>query len=65
MDENLGAHFLWTAHNQIEAKWDYVRAWDAGWINRTEVAFPSSSESIFDVNPAYKYEPNDQALFLE
>ena len=28
---------LWTAHNEIEAKWDYVSAWDLGWINTTAV----------------------------
>ena len=28
---------MWTAHNEIEAKWDYVKSWDLGWINKTEV----------------------------
>jgi len=30
--------FLWTAHNEIEARWDYIKAWDMMWINQTEVA---------------------------
>lgn len=25
--------FFWTAHNEIEEKWDYVKAWDLGWLN--------------------------------
>ena len=65
MDENLGAHFLWTAHNEIEAKWDYVRAWDLGWINRTEVANPLAPETMFEVNQAHKFEPKQEGLFLE
>ena len=33
--------FFWTAHNEIEEKWDYIRAWDLGWINKT--ALPDES----------------------
>jgi len=36
-DRHVNATFMWTAHNEIEAKWSYVRAWDLGWINKTEV----------------------------
>ena len=36
-DRHVNATFLWTARNEIEAKWDYVKAWDLGWINKTEV----------------------------
>lgn len=28
---------MWTAHNEIEEKWDYVKAWDLGWLNQTAV----------------------------
>jgi len=31
-DRHVEATFLWTAHNEIESRWDYVRAWDKGWI---------------------------------
>ena len=34
-DDHIQATFHWTAHNEIEAKWDYVKAWDNGWINKT------------------------------
>ena len=34
---NVNGTFLWTAHNEIEPRWDYVKAWDMGWINKTEV----------------------------
>ena len=37
-DRHVNATFLWTARNEIEAKWDYVKAWDLGWINKTVVA---------------------------
>jgi len=36
-DRHVNATFLWTAHNEIEEKWDYVKAWDLGWINKTAV----------------------------
>jgi len=36
-DRHVNATFLWTARNEIEAKWDYRKAWDLGWINKTEV----------------------------
>lgn len=36
-DKHLNGTFLWTAHNEIEARWDYVKAWDMLWINKTEV----------------------------
>jgi len=36
-DRHLNATFLWTAHNEIEEKWDYVKAWDLMWINKTAV----------------------------
>jgi hypothetical protein len=31
-DSYLGAHFLWTGHNEIEEKWDFIKAYDKGWI---------------------------------
>jgi hypothetical protein len=33
-DRHVDATFMWTAHNEINAKWDYVKAWDNGWINK-------------------------------
>jgi glucan 1,3-beta-glucosidase len=36
-DRHLAVQMMWTAHNEIEAKWDYVSAWDLGWINTTVV----------------------------
>lgn len=37
-DGSVNATFLWTAHNEIEEKWDYVKAWDLGWINKTALS---------------------------
>lgn len=28
IDKYYNASFMWTAHNQLEEKWDYIRAWD-------------------------------------
>lgn len=53
-DRHLAVQMLWTAHNEIEAKWDYVSAWDLGWINTTAV--PSNQTLIFN-------ETSGQALF--
>ena len=36
-DKHVSAQFMWTAHNEIEAKWDYVSSWDLGWTNTTAV----------------------------
>jgi len=32
-DRHVDGTFLWTAHNEIEEKWDYVKAWDNEWIS--------------------------------
>ena len=37
-DDHLDATFMWTAHNEIEARWDYVKSWDNMWINKTPLA---------------------------
>jgi len=37
MNKNTQGQFLWTAHNEIEARWDYIKAWDMMWINTTAV----------------------------
>jgi hypothetical protein len=34
-DAHIDRTFFWTAHNEITERWDYVRAWDLGWLNKT------------------------------
>jgi glucan 1,3-beta-glucosidase len=34
-NENLQGQFIWTGHNEIEEKWDYIKAYDLGWLNQT------------------------------
>lgn len=35
------ANMFWTAHNQIEPRWDYVKAYDNGWLKpHTPVSEP-------------------------
>jgi hypothetical protein len=33
-DRTVKAQFLWTARNELESKWNYVEAYDKGWINK-------------------------------
>lgn len=33
IDDNFDASFMWTAHNEIDFKWDYIRTYDEGWFN--------------------------------
>lgn len=40
-DNHTTAQFLWTFRNELEPKWDYIKAYDAGWLKR------SSSEEEF------------------
>ena len=32
-DQNVDAHFLWTARNELEDRWNYITAYDKGWIS--------------------------------
>lgn len=36
-DHGVKVNFLWTARNEIEEKWSYIGAWNAGWTNLTAV----------------------------
>lgn len=31
-DETVAGQFLWTARNELEDKWNYVTAYDKGWL---------------------------------
>lgn len=33
-DAHTDATFMWTAHNEIEPRWDYLKAFDKGWLTR-------------------------------
>lgn len=51
---HIDAQFIWTARNEIEAKWSYVWAWDMGWLNMTEV----TNTTMLETNPAYREDHN-------
>ena len=34
-NKHLDGHFMWTAHNELEERWDYIKAYDMGWLNQT------------------------------
>ena len=38
INNHFNSSFMWTAHNEIEEKWDYVKAYDLGWPNKTPVS---------------------------
>ena len=33
---NVQATFFWAAHTELEPKWDYIKAWDKGWLQRDQ-----------------------------
>ena len=37
-DQHLNATFFSTVHTEFEERWDYIKSWDLGWINTTELA---------------------------
>jgi len=37
-DEVVDAQFIWTARNELEAKWSYVQAYDKGWLKSNKKA---------------------------
>ena len=51
-DRHLAVQMMWTAHNEIEAKWDYVSAWDLGWINTTMVPANQSLDYDYETGMA-------------
>lgn len=54
----IDAQFIWTARNEIEAKWSYVWAWDMGWINTTVV----TNTTMLESNPAWKEDHANKTL---
>jgi len=35
-DDNVAGHFLWTFRNELEPRWSYKLAYDAGWIKHQD-----------------------------
>ena len=44
IDDNFDASFMWTAHNEINMKWDYVQTYDAGWFRSLD----KNNQKIFE-----------------
>ena len=52
IDDNFDASFMWTAHNEIDFKWDYMRTYDAGWfrsLDKTKAVAKRLDESKTDL----------------
>jgi len=43
-EKYLNGSFMWTAYNEIVPRWDYIKSWDNGWINKTAVANKTQQE---------------------
>jgi hypothetical protein len=37
----MDAQFIWNFRTELEDRWDYIRAYDRGWLNRKTQAFLS------------------------
>lgn len=37
---------MWTAHNEIEERWSYVKSYDMGWINQASWTQESEETTI-------------------
>lgn len=35
-DSTVQAQIIWTFRNELEPRWSYLEAYDAGWINKQE-----------------------------
>ena len=35
LNDHVAGHFLWTARNELEDRWNYITAYDKGWIKNT------------------------------
>jgi len=33
-NKHVDGTFFWTAHNELDVRWDYIRAYDIGWLNQ-------------------------------
>ena len=47
-DDHVNATFMWTAHNEIEPRWDYIKAHDNGWFDRSAPSEPETLTFIQD-----------------
>lgn len=41
-DDAVQGHFLWTFRNELEDRWNYVTAFDKGWLN-ADNPYPSAA----------------------
>ncbi len=60
----MAATFFWTAHNELEPKWDYIRAWDMGWINTTAVENQCDPAERYMANPKFSRSSSHELQFL-
>jgi len=37
-------HFMWTARNQLEPRWNYLTSYDKGWIKNKSTATAQAQE---------------------
>jgi len=49
-NKHVAGQFLWTAHNELEERWSYLKAYDAGWLNQTTTEEPREIEYIEELD---------------
>ena len=37
-NDAVEGHFMWTVHNELESRWNYVTSYDKGWIKNKSPA---------------------------
>lgn len=49
-DEGVDASIMWTFRNELEPRWSYLEAWNAGWIRRDRNTEKSAVEPVVEQN---------------
>jgi glucan 1,3-beta-glucosidase len=46
-NDAVDGHFMWTARNELEERWNYVSAYDKGWIKNSDATNPDAGAFTF------------------
>jgi hypothetical protein len=46
-NDAVDGHFMWTARNELEERWNYVSAYDKGWIKNSDATNPDAGAFQF------------------
>lgn len=57
INQYYNSSFFWTARNEFEARWSYVRSWDNAWINTTAI-----QTQIPETNNIFKLDNDEEII---